>query len=96
METPYYAVIFTSKLSDNTVGYAEMAEQLEKLLESQPGFMGMDSARGEVGITVCYWDSLESIKNWKNHELHQKAQQRGKKDWYSNYTVRVCKVEKEY
>jgi len=60
------------------------------------GFLGVESARSELGITVSYWSTLESIQNWKQQEDHQQAQQKGKESWYSNYTVRICKVEKEY
>jgi heme-degrading monooxygenase HmoA len=56
----------------------------------------MDSARNNIGITVSYWETLEDIKNWKRHSDHLKAQEKGKKDWYSWYHVRICKVEHEY
>lgn len=95
-ELPYYAVIFTSKLHEESEAYAAMAAQMEALCKEQSGFLGMDHARSEMGITVCYWDSLASIENWKNHKLHLKAQEMGKNVWYQSYAVRICKVEKEY
>lgn len=60
---PYYAVIFTSAHSENTEGYEEMAEQMETLAKQQDGFLGLDSARNSIGITVSYWQSLDAIKN---------------------------------
>jgi len=100
LKPAYYAVIFSSKLNKGISGYNDMANELEDLLKNEPGFLGMDSARNEdsesAGITVCYWTDLESIKNWKNNDTHLKAQQLGKAKWYSDYTVRICKVEKEY
>ena len=93
---PYYAVIFTSTQKEAIEGYGEMAEKMELLARQQPGFLGIDSARNEIGITVSYWDSLEAITNWKQQSEHLVAQQKGKKDWYSWYNVKVCKVEREY
>lgn len=93
---PYYAVIFTSVRTEGDNGYAEMAEKMEELAKTQDGFLGIESARNEVGITVSYWTSLEAIKNWKTNSEHLLAQQYGKQKWYSFYKVRICKVEREY
>ncbi|MDQ0062651.1 antibiotic biosynthesis monooxygenase family protein [Paenibacillus harenae] len=94
----YYAVIFTSKRTGGDQGYGHMADRMEELAGKQPGFIGIESARDAagVGITVSYWESLEPIGNWKNNEAHRVAQDKGKQFWYDNYTVRICKVEKEY
>ncbi|WP_230934802.1 antibiotic biosynthesis monooxygenase family protein [Psychroserpens luteolus] len=93
---PYYAVIFTSTHSENTEGYTEMADLMETLAKQQQGFIGIESARNELGITVSYWDSLDAIKSWKLQTDHLVAQQKGRQDWYSWYKVRICKVEREY
>lgn len=93
---PYYAVIFTSHQTENTEGYSEMAELMEILAIQQPGFLGIESARNEVGITVSYWQNLESIKNWKANLDHLVAQKKGREQWYSYYKVRICRVEREY
>lgn len=94
---PYYVVIFTSKRTDNfSEDYGIMAEKMEELAKTQRGFLGVDSARNEIGITVSYWQSLEDIKNWKQHLEHQVAQKNGRSQWYSWYNVKICKVEREY
>ncbi len=93
---PYYAVIFSSRHSDNIDGYAEMSEKMEALAKEQPGYLGFESARSDIGITVSYWKDLPSISNWKKNFEHKIAQQKGRADWYSWYKVRVCKVEREY
>jgi heme-degrading monooxygenase HmoA len=93
---PYYAVIFTSLLSEKTDGYAEMSNKMEKLAKLQDGFLGMNSARNDIGITISYWDSLEAIKNWKQQSDHLIAQEKGKSDWYNWYNIKICKVEREY
>ena len=93
---PYYTVIFTSTQKEHIEGYLEMAEKMEALAKKQPGYLGIDSARNDVGITVSYWESLEAIKNWKQQSEHLQAQLKGQQDWYSWYNVKICKVEREY
>ena len=93
---PYFAVIFTSTITKDTEGYNEMAKKIEDLAKVQPGFLGVDSAREDVGITVSYWESLDAIKSWKQNSEHLIAQQKGRKQWYSWYNTRICKVEREY
>lgn len=94
-EPPYYAVIFASQRTDGDRGYGIMADKMVELASQQKGFLGVESARDEaLGITVSYWDSLESIKNWKENSVHKVAQAKGKTDWYKSFSLRVCKVER--
>lgn len=95
-EAPYYAVIFTSLKTDDDSGYPDMAGRMLELAMQQPGFLGVESARSEVGITVSYWSDLESIKNWKEHVEHKEAQRLGYEKWYSSYKTRIAKVERDY
>lgn len=67
-----------------------------ELAALQKGFLGVESARSEIGITVSYWQNIEAINNWKNNAQHLIAQQLGKEKFYKKYTVRICKVEHEY
>ena len=93
---PYYAVIFTSQQTGNSEGYAQMAQRMVELAQQQPGFLGIESAKESIGITVSYWKDLESIRQWKKNAEHLQAQSLGKERWYSNYTTRIALVEKEY
>ena len=96
METPYYAVIFSSVRTEGDNGYAEMAERMEELARIQHGYIGFKSARAEIGISVSYWRTLEDISAWQKNAEHLIAQQKGKELWYNTYRVRICKVELEY
>ena len=93
---PYYAVIFTSTLKEESAAYQEMAERMETLAKKQPGYIGFESARGSLGISISYWESLESIAAWKKQIDHQQAQRLGREQWYASYKTRICKVEREY
>ena len=93
---PYYAVIFTSLRADADKAYSKTAKRMIELAKQADGFLGVESAREEVGITVSYWKDLESIARWKKNSEHQQAQESGKEIWYQNYKVRICKVERDY
>lgn len=95
-EPPYYAVIFTSHRTDGDNGYSEMATKMVELASKQPGFLGVEFAREDVGITVSYWKDLESIKRWKANMEHQEAQRLGHEKWYSSFKTRIAKVERDY
>lgn len=94
-QPPYYAVIFTSVRTQGDNGYAETAKQMLELASTQSGFLGFESARQEIGISISYWSSPEAIKTWKENFTHRLAQKRAK-DWYKAFRVRVCRVEREY
>jgi heme-degrading monooxygenase HmoA len=96
---PYFAVIFTSQRSQaDDAGYAAMAEAMDALARRQPGFLGVESARGadRVGITVSYWESEAAILAWKQIADHLAAQRIGRERWYADYTLRVARVERSY
>lgn len=95
-QPPYYAVIFTSLRTERDNGYGNMADAMVALAEEQPGYLGIESAREGLGITVSYWATLEDIKNWKANAQHLLAQKLGKEMWYSDFKVRICRVERDY
>lgn len=93
---PYYAVIFTSLRTEGDNGYCQMANRMVELASKQPGFLGVESAREDIGITVSYWSDVESIKQWKANIEHQEAQKLGHEKWYSSFKTRISKVEHDY
>lgn len=92
---PYYAVIFTTVKSDYQEGYAEMNARMFELAQKQKGYLGIESARGEIGLSVTYWKTLEDIANWRNHAEHLAAQAEGYAKWYQAFATRVCLVERD-
>lgn len=93
---PYYAVIFTSLRTYGDQGYSKMSEAMINTVQRQSGFLGFESARTDIGITVSYWRDLNSIEKWKNHQEHQLAREKGRSTWYSAFKIRICKVERDY
>lgn len=95
---PYLAVIFTSRRTSGDGGYSDAADRMLELASQQPGFLGVESARGAdgLGITVSYWQSEEAIARWRQHAEHTAARERGRSDWYECFVTRVAKVERAY
>ncbi len=96
-EPPYFAVIFTSTTTSDSVGYAEAASRMNALAVEQPGYLGIESARDdELGITVSYWESEAAIAAWKAHAEHAATRDEGRERWYEAYELRVARVERAY
>lgn len=93
---PYYAVIFSSLNTKGDNGYSEMAKRMVELASQQKGFLGVETVKEELGITVSYWKDLASIKHWKNNTEHSFARKKGKTDWYSSFKIRIALVERDY
>lgn len=95
-QPPYYAVIFTSIRTAVDEGYGEVADRMLELARRQPGFLGVESTRGAdgLGITVSYWESLDSIAAWKSNAEHRVAQATGHQKWYAQFETRVARVER--
>lgn len=95
-EPPYYAVIFSNHRTAVDEGYDAMAIKMLELASQQPGFLGVESVRDGLGITVSYWQDVDSIKNWKAQAEHLQAQKLGHEKWYSSFKTRIAKVERDY
>jgi len=95
-EPPYVAVIFTSVRTEGDHGYTATAERMEQLAAEQPGYLGIESARDRVGITLSYWVDEAAARAWKQVAEHLVAQQRGREAWYADYRVRVAVVQRDY
>ena len=96
-EPPYTAVIFTSvRATDDGEDYARAAAEMDALAVRQPGYLGMESARDGIGITVSYWRTPADARAWKAVAEHLVVQQRGRAEWYTAYRVRVATVDRDY
>jgi heme-degrading monooxygenase HmoA len=98
LKPPYYAVIFPSTRTPGDNDYSATADRMVDLAAEQPGYLGVESARGAdgFGITVSYWQSEEAIRAWKLHAEHTLARERGNREWYEHWELRVAKVERAY
>ena len=93
------AVIFLStRTDDDADGYAQAAADMDALAAAQPGYLGMDSARGNdgFGITVSYWADEAAALAWRANPDHTTIRERGRAVWYSDYRVDVARITRSY
>ena len=94
----YFAVIFTAQrsLSGDDI-YDITADRMVLLARRQPGFLGVESVRGDdgIGIIVSYWVDRDAIANWRQQAEHLVAQALGRQEFYDWYRVRVAEVVAE-
>ena len=94
---PYVAVIFSSLRSGSDNGtYATTATRMLQLAVEQPGFLGVESAREDLGVTVSYWRSMQAVQQWKRNAEHREAQETGRRLFYDGFKVRVAMVQRDY
>jgi heme-degrading monooxygenase HmoA len=89
----YVVVAFVSQRAAVAAGYGEMAERMLALAREQPGFLGVEAARGAdgLGITLSYWTDEAAAAAWGAHPEHREAQRLGREQWYDWYATRVWK-----
>ena len=93
------AVIFASRRTGrDPQGYDRAAAAMDALAAQQPGYRGMESARGAdgFGITVSYWADDAAAKTWRDHPDHAATRAAGRAIWYDLYSVVVARVERDY
>lgn len=93
-----YAVIFYSQKNEDLEGYSEVRDRMLELVSQQPGYISHESFMNDDGrgVTISYWDSIESLQGWKNNQEHSEARQKGRELWYKNYKVEIAKIENSY
>jgi heme-degrading monooxygenase HmoA len=93
------AVIFVAQRTHaDAEGYAHAAAEMNRLASLQPGYVGMDSVRGDngLGITISYWTSDIFAKAWRDHPEHAAIREAGRDRWYSHYSLHVGEITRSY
>ncbi|WP_438996027.1 antibiotic biosynthesis monooxygenase family protein [Candidatus Puniceispirillum sp.] len=96
---PYFAVVFTAQrsLSGDDI-YEITSDRMMDLAQQQPGFLGVESVRGDdgLGITVSYWRDRDAIRAWRENSEHLIAQEMGRQEFYQWYRVRIAEVTDDH
>jgi heme-degrading monooxygenase HmoA len=90
--------IFRSRLKPGAdAEYAEWAARISALAATMPGYVshkGFVAADGER-VTIVEFDSEDAQRAWRAHPDHVAAQAKGRRDFYAEYRLQVCRVERE-
>ena len=91
--------VFRSRLRDDASSdYGRLAAELEARARSFPGFVEFKmflAADGER-LALVTFASADAEAAWRDDAQHRDAQRRGRDEFYSEYDVAVCTVERRH
>jgi len=80
--------------------YLDIAAQLRPELNKIEGFISIERFQSmtdpEKVLSLSFWENEESVKQWRNIELHRQAQQAGRQSVFNDYRLRVASVVRDY
>ena len=91
-------VLVSGRTGADAGGYAEAAAAMDRAAAAMPGYLGIDSARGEdgVGITISWWRDEAAALAWRDDPDHARIRDQGRAVWYDWYRVVVATVDRAY
>ena len=92
-------VLFRSKLTASAAadGYPEMADEMEALARTMPGFVDVKAFKADDGerLTIVWWQDEETLRGWREQVRHRLAQRLGREKWYEYYKIEVAEVVRQ-
>jgi heme-degrading monooxygenase HmoA len=80
--------------------YFEIAAALKAELESLDGFISVERfesiAQPGRFLSLSFWRDEASVRSWRCHGMHRRAQQEGRSDVFAGYRLRVATVVRDY
>src|SRR5215204_8090 len=80
--------------------YLDIAAQLKSELTKIEGFISIERFQSLVDpekiLSLSFWETEESVRAWRNTELHRAAQTVGRASVFRDYRLRVAFVERDY
>src|SRR5262245_43757168 len=90
--------LFRSRLRDHAGrDYRTTADELEARARAMPGFVDFKHFVADDGerVSVIVFASREAHDMWRDDPVHRAAQQRGRDEWYSEYSILVGELDHE-
>jgi len=89
-------VVFRSRYKEGAdlEAYGALAVEMRELVAAQPGFLSIESFEAPDGthVSLEFFETDEAARAWRGHPAHRAAQQRGREEFYSWYSVHVADV----
>jgi len=95
--TRMIVVLFRSKLVNVPDGYDAMAQEMEDLARTMPGFIDVKAYKAQDGerLTVVWWENEETLRGWRENVRHRVAQRLGREQWYDYYKIEVAEIVRQ-
>jgi heme-degrading monooxygenase HmoA len=90
--------VFRSRLRPEAAAtYAEAAPRMSALAVTMPGYLSHKVFIAEDGerLTLVEHESEEALRAWSVDPDHIQAKKMGRREYYAEYAVQVCKVIRE-
>ena len=86
--------IFRSRLRADAPDYPSVAQKMLDLAREMPGFVSFKTFHNPDGerCSIVEFADWQSHNNWAAHPHHRQAQQQGRNDFYSEYSITVAEV----
>jgi heme-degrading monooxygenase HmoA len=91
--------VFRSRLRDDAgEDYRTTADEMETRARAAPGFVDFKLFVADDGerVSVIVFASRDAHDAWRDDPVHRSAQQRGRDDWYAEYSILVGEVDHEH
>lgn len=77
--------------------YVEWVARMGELAAKMPGFISHKGFRADDGerVSIVEFDSEEAQRAWRVHPEHVAAQIKGRKEFYEEYRIQVCVLQRE-
>jgi pimeloyl-ACP methyl ester carboxylesterase/heme-degrading monooxygenase HmoA len=80
--------------------YLDIALSLKPELEKIKGFISIERFQSiyhpEKILSLSFWENEQAIAEWRNMEIHRKAQVKGRKYIFKDYHLRIAQVVRDY
>mgnify|MGYP001552382635 CR=1 FL=1 len=90
--------VFRSRLMPGVKDdYLVLAERMNELAKTMPGYISHKGFFAEDGerCTIVEFESEETQRAWRMNSEHRAAQKKARESYYSEYSVQVCKLERD-
>ena len=91
--------LFRSRLRpEHHKEYEVWASRMNDLAAKMPGFIAIKTFAAEDGerVSIVEFESEETMRHWREQPDHRKAQELGRKLFYSEYHIQVCHPIRDY
>lgn len=91
-------VVFRSRLREGVrEKYGEREAEVWSWAKDMPGFVSSKDFVAEDGerVAIIEFRSAEELARWREHAGHRLAQQQGRDEFFSEYTLQVCELVRE-
>ncbi len=79
---------------ENSEAYFKLAGELGAEATQMPGFVARKVYTAEDGerVTIVEFESMDTHRAWAEHHGHRAAQQRGRSEFYAEYSIQICET----